>query len=126
MSTTTSTTHFAIPMYKLLIQRDSKTLATKHKTITTTFKYMLSNNSHIALYTQSSNPYSTPGANNSMIGSVGTWCVNTDTHTQTQTHTHTDTHTHTYTHTHTHRASQMKQFTEKGGGSTDLASRSRI
>ena len=97
MSTTTSTTHFAIPMYKLLIQRDSKTLATKHKTITTTFKYMPSNNSHIALYTQSSNPYSTPGANNSMIGSVGTWCVNTDTDTQTQTHTHT----HTYTHTHT-------------------------
>ena len=41
---------------KLLIKRDSKTLATKNVTITTIFKYMPSNNSHITFYTHR-NPY---------------------------------------------------------------------
>ena len=45
-------------------------------------------------------------------------------HTHTNTHTHV--HTHAHTHTHIHRTSQMKKFTEKDGGSRDLASRGRI
>ena len=37
----------------------------------------------------------------------------------THTHTHTHTRTRTRTHTHTQRASQLKSFTEKAGGSID-------
>ena len=63
-------------MYKIknknsLIKRDCITLATKHATITTIFKYVPSNNSHITLYTHR-NPYSTPGTNTSVIGSART------------------------------------------------------
>ena len=93
---------------KSLIKKDSITLATKHVMITTIFKYMPSDNSHITLYTHR-NPYSTPETNTSMIGSA---CARARAHTHKHTHTHTHTHicthilTHTYTHiymhTHTH------------------------
>ena len=54
---------------KTLIKRDRITLATKHVTITTIFKYMPLDNSHITLYTHG-NPYSTLGTNTSVIGSA--------------------------------------------------------
>ena len=84
--------------HKKSIKRDSITLATKHVTITTIFKYMPSNNSHITLYTLR-NPYSIPGTNTIMIGSAH---ADTHTHTLACAHTHMDKHTHTHTHTHTH------------------------
>ena len=49
-------------------------------------------------------------------------CTHTHTHIHTHIHTHTLAHRHTHTYTHTHTTvSQIRQFTEKGGGSTDLA-----
>ena len=54
-----STTRFAKSsvQIKTLIKRDSITLATKHVTITTIFKYMPIHNSHLTLYTHR-NPFS--------------------------------------------------------------------
>ena len=72
-----------------LIKRDSITLATKHITSTTIFKYMPFNNSYITLYTHR-NPYSPPGTNTSMIGSARA-CTHTNTHTRAHTYTHTHT-----------------------------------
>ena len=85
---------------KTLTKWDTIKVATKHLTIITMFKYRPSNNSHITLYTQR-NPYSTPGTNTSMIGSVHT-CTHTHTHMSTHTHTHEHIHMHTYAHTDTH------------------------
>ena len=47
---------------KLLIKRDSRTRATRYVAITTVYKCMPSNNSHITLYTRR-NPHSTPATN---------------------------------------------------------------
>ena len=63
---------------------------------------MLLDNSHITLYIHR-NPYSTPGTNTTLIGSVcARACVHTHAHTHAHIHTH-NMHTHTRTHTHTHR-----------------------
>ena len=69
---------------KTLVKRDSITLATKHITITTIFKYMPLDNSHITLYTHR-NRYSTPGTNASMVGSA---CTRVRAHAHKHTHTH--------------------------------------
>ena len=77
------------------MKRYSKTVATKHVTTTTIFKYMPSSNSHITLYTHR-NPYSTPGTNISIVGSSRTH-TDTDTDTDTHRHTHTQSaHAHTF------------------------------
>ena len=88
-------------------------LATKHVTITTIFKYMPLNNSHIILYTYR-NPYSTPGTNTIMIGSARPRArarAHTHTYTHMHTHTCTNTHTHMHTHIHTHAHTQTHAHT---------------
>ena len=87
--------HFTVPyaQIKSLIKRDSITLATKHVTITTIFKYMPPNNSHITLHTHR-NPHPAPGINTIMTGS-----------SYAHTHTHMHARTHACTHTQTHTAS---------------------
>ena len=83
--TTISTTCFTVAIHvqiKSSVKMDSITLATEYVLIATIFKHMLLGNSHITLYTHRK-PYSTPGTNTIMIGSV-------------HARKHTPTHTHTY------------------------------
>ena len=72
---------------KSLDNRDFKALATKHVMITTIFKYMPSNNSHITLHTHR-NPYSTPETNTILIG-LARMRAHTHTHTRARAHVHT-------------------------------------
>ena len=108
--TTISTTCFTVAIHvqiKSSVKMDSITLATEYVLIATIFKHMLLGNSHITLYTHRK-PYSTPGTNTIMIGSV-----HARKHTPTHTHTYIHTHTHTYTHTHTCTPTQTQQLCTK-------------
>ena len=60
---------------KTLIKRDSITLATKHTTITTIFKYMPPTTLTSHCTHTHRNPYSTPGTNTNITGSVHQFTV---------------------------------------------------
>ena len=101
---------------------NSHTLAIKHIMITTKFRCIPSNNSHITQHTHKSTPHT---RNKDHYPA----CMCTHTHTHTHTHTPADRKTncvndmtavtHTHTHTHTHARTQTHTYTEHLAGTED-------